>query len=121
MQRFTHRSESSESLLRLSRLGVLHWGVEFPRYLALSAGGLNLGSPEVLWEKDLLLVSHKSYLTLCGPVSCSSPGSSVHGSLQARMLGGSGLPFLPPLELLDSRIKPVSLASPALAGGFFTS
>lgn len=65
-------------LLRLSRLGVLHWEVVFPRYLALSAGGLNLWSSERLWEKDLLLVSHKSYLTLfCDPVSCSSPGSSV--------------------------------------------
>ena len=66
-------------------------------------------------------VRAQSCLTLCDPIDCSPPGSSVHGSHQARMLGGSGLPFLPPLELLDSRIKPVSLASPALAGGFFTT
>ena len=31
----------------------------------------------------------------------------------------SGLPFPPPGDLLDPGIKPVSLTSPALAGGFF--
>ena len=30
--------------------------------------------------------SHQPYLTLCDPVDCSPPGSSVHGILQARML-----------------------------------
>ena len=33
----------------------------------------------------------------------------------------SGLPFLPPEDLPDTRIKPASLASPALAGRFFTT
>ena len=33
----------------------------------------------------------------------------------------SGWPFLPPGDLLDPRIKPASLESPALAGGFFTT
>ena len=33
----------------------------------------------------------------------------------------SGLPFPPPEDLLDSGIKPVSPASPALAGRFFAS
>ena len=28
----------------------------------------------------------QSCLTLCDPVDCSPPGSSVHGSLQARIL-----------------------------------
>ena len=31
--------------------------------------------------------SLQSCLTLCGPVDCSLPGSSVHGILQARILG----------------------------------
>ena len=31
-----------------------------------------------------------------------------------------GLLFLPPVDLPDAGIKPESLASPALAGGFFT-
>ena len=33
----------------------------------------------------------------------------------------SGLPCSPPGDLPDSGIKPVSLLSPALAGGFFTT
>ena len=33
----------------------------------------------------------------------------------------SGLPFLSPRDLLDPRIEPGSPASPALAGGFFTT
>ena len=32
----------------------------------------------------------------------------------------SGLPYLPPGDLPDPGIKPVSLISPALAGGFFS-
>ena len=33
----------------------------------------------------------------------------------------SGLPFPSPRDLPDPRIKPMSLTSPALAGGFFTT
>ena len=33
----------------------------------------------------------------------------------------SGLPFPPPGDLPNPGIEPVSLASPALAGGFFTT
>jgi len=33
----------------------------------------------------------------------------------------SGLAFCPPGDLPDLEIKPMSLASPALAGGFFTT
>jgi len=33
----------------------------------------------------------------------------------------SGLPFPPPGDLLNPDIEPTSLASPALAGGFFTT
>ena len=33
----------------------------------------------------------------------------------------SGLPRLPPADLPDPGVKPVSLMSPALAGGFFTT
>ena len=32
-------------------------------------------------------------LTLCGPVDCSTPGSSVRGILQARILEGIAIPF----------------------------
>ena len=53
--------------------------------------------------------------TLCDPMDYSPPGCSVHGILQA------GLPYPPPGDLPDSGIEPMSLLSPALAGGFFTT
>ena len=34
----------------------------------------------------------QSYLTLCDPMDCSPPGSSVHGILQARMLALVAMP-----------------------------
>ena len=58
-----------------------------------------------------------SCLTLCNPVDCSPPGFSVHGIIQAR----SGLSCPPPGDLPDPGIKPMSLMSPALAGGFFST
>ena len=52
----------------------------------------------------LLLLLAQSCLTLCEPLDCSSPGSSVHGILQARMQewvampssGGSSRPMIEP-------------------------
>ena len=58
----------------------------------------------------------KSCPTLCNPMDCSLPGSSVHGILQAIIL--SGMPFLSPGDLPNPGIEPMS---PALAGGFFTT
>ena len=54
--------------------------------------------------------------TLCDPVDCSPPGSSIHGILQARIL--SGLPFPSPGDLLNPGIKP---RSPALQADALTS
>ena len=39
----------------------------------------------------------------------------------SRQENRSGLPCLPPGDLPDTGIKPVSLKSPALAGGFLTT
>ena len=58
----------------------------------------------------------QSCLTLCDPMDCSLPGSSVHGILQARILE-----WVPPGDLLNPGTEPPSLMSPALAGGFFTT
>ena len=46
--------------------------------------------------------------TLCDPVECSPPGSSVRGIFQED----------PPGDLPDSGIEPSSLMPPALARGF---
>jgi len=67
------------------------------------------------YQDNLVISVTKLCLTLCNPVDCSLPGSSVRGISQARIL--HGLPFLPPGDLLHLEIKP---ESPALAGGFFT-
>ena len=57
--------------------------------------------------------------TLCDPMDCSLPGSSVHGILQARIW--SGLPGPSPGDLPDPVIEPVSLTPSAVAGRFFTT
>ena len=61
----------------------------------------------------------QSCLTLCNPMDCSPPGSSVHGILQARILERVAMPS----SRGSSRPRDwsSSLMSPALAGGFFTS
>ena len=51
-------------------------------------------------------------LTLCDPMDCSLPGSSLHGILQQEYR--SGLPFASPGDLLDSGEE---LKSPALQVG----
>ena len=61
----------------------------------------------------------QSWPTLCDPMDCSPPGSSVHGILQARVLEGVAMPSSG--DLPDPGIKPASLRSPVLAGGFFTT
>ena len=79
------------------------------------------------WEAQTLLVidavcmlshfSHVQLLTTLWTVACQAPLSM--GILQARIW--SGLPCLLPGDLLDPGIEPVSPASLALAGAFFTT
>ena len=56
--------------------------------------------------------------TLCDPMDCSLPGSSVLGLPHQEYW--SGLPCLLPGDLPNLGIKPVSMF-PALAGSFFTT
>ena len=65
-------------------------------------------------------MSLQSRLTLCDPMDCSLPGSSV-GTFFSRQKYWSGLPCPPPGDLPDSGIKLASLLSSALAGKFFTT
>ena len=53
----------------------------------------------------------QSCLTLCDLTDCSPPGSSVHGTLQARILEWVAISF---------QGEPVYPLAPALAGGIFT-
>ena len=70
-------------------------------------GKLNLSK-----VKDLVLVTQLC-LTLCDPMNCSPPGSSVCGILPARILEWVASPSLG--DLPNPVIEPVS---PILAGGF---
>ena len=66
-----------------------------------------------------MLCCAQSCLTLCNHMVCSSPGSSVHGIFQARIL--EWLPFPPPGDLPVPGMETTSLASPALASIFFST
>ena len=71
----------------------------------------------------------KFCLTLCDPMDCSLPGSSVRGISEARILKHLylkniyilELPFPTAGNLLDPWIKPESPASPALSGRFLAT
>ena len=49
--------------------------------------------PLKLEEVTVQYTQAKSYPTLCDPMDCSPPGSSVHGILQARILGQVAIAF----------------------------
>ena len=70
-------------------------------------------------EGGQFCVHAQSWLTFYNPMGCSPPDSAVHENFQARYW--SALPFPTPEDLPDSEIKPTFFASPALAGGFFTT
>ena len=63
--------------------------------------------------------SFQSCPTLCDLMDCSPSAASVHGILQARILEWIAMTSFG--DLPDPGIKPVSLTSPALAGGFLTT
>ena len=58
----------------------------------------------------------KSYLTLCDPMGCSPPGSSIHGISQARIPEWVAIPS--PGDLPDPGIEP---GSPTVQAAFLSS
>ena len=61
------------------------------------------------------VLASQSYLTLCDPMDCSPPGTSVHGALQARTLEWVAIPF----SRESSQPRDQTWVS-CIAGGFFT-
>ena len=60
--------------------------------------------------------------TLCDPMDCSSPGSSVQeDTFPGKNQYWSALPFLPPGIYPTQGLKLVPFASPAMADGFLTT
>ena len=62
-------------------------------------------------------LSRVQLFAIRGTVACQAPLSMGF----SRQEYWSGVPFPPQEDLLDPGIKPESLASPALADGFFTT
>ena len=65
--------------------------------------------------------SLQSCPTLYDPMDCSAPGSFLCPWDSPGKNTGVDCPVLFQRDLLDIGIKPISLMSPALAGGFFTT
>ena len=66
--------------------------------------------------------SLQSYLTLCDPIDCSPPGSSIHGIFQARVLKWVAIAFSRLLSSMWNLPRPrISYVSPTLASGFLTT
>ena len=61
---------------------------------------------------SIVCVGAQSYLTLCDPMDCSPPDSSVHSILQARILEWVAISFSRGFS--QPRVSTLSLASPAL-------
>ena len=83
---------------------------------------LCLDNSEEEWKTEVIKMcarSLQSRLTLCGPMDCSPPGSSVQGILQARILEWVAMPFSRGSSWPG--VKPTTLMSPALTSGFFTT
>ena len=64
--------------------------------------------------KESESVVAQSSLTLCNPMNCSPPGSSVHLILQARVLEWGTIPFCPFLSPEDLPSPGIEPRSPAL-------
>ena len=97
-------------------ISVHHFPVSFSmltsRILSLS---LSNAAASTVSTNAVVLVA-KLCPTLCDPMNCTPPGSSVPGISQAR--SWSGLLFPSPGDLPDPGIEPMS---PVLAGGLFTA
>ena len=50
-------------------------------------------NPDVIWILQSKVKVAQSCPTLCDPMDCSLPGSSLHGILQARILDWVAVPF----------------------------
>ena len=62
------------------------------------------GMVDRAWVSETEVLAAQSHLTLCYPMDCGAPDSSVHGILEY----WSGQPFHSPGDLLDPGIEPGS-------------
>ena len=89
-------------------------GIE-PAFLMSPALAGGFFTTSATWEAEVKLLVAQSCLTLCDPMVCSPPGSSVHRILKARILEWVAIPFSKgfPWSREGTRIS-------CIAGGVFT-
>ena len=68
-----------------------------------------------IWKENVKMLVAQLCLTLCNPMDCSAPGSSIHRILQARILEWVAIPF----SVTSSQLRDQSQVS-CIAGRFFT-
>ena len=81
------------------RRSVPESSLRIPPTMSYVSRGLLL-SPLLVWK--VLVI--QSWLTLCNPMDSGMPGFSVHGILQARILGWVAIPFSRGSSQLQDRI-----------------
>ena len=106
--------EAGKRTIQWQRSGLSILGLQSPWGSLENTFGMQPAVHECMHAMSL-----QSRLTLCDTMNCSLPGSSVHGIFQARTV--EWVATSPLGNLLNPGIEPVSLMSPALAGGFFTT
>ena len=95
-------------------------GVQYYPWCQASTAGLGIyplwirGHHSNMWSDNEVLVA-QSCPTLCKPMDCSPPGSSVYGFLQARILKWIAIPF----SRGSSRSRDQTRGS-SISGRFFT-
>ena len=109
MLKYKKKQQISREYVILGILKKIFFSKIFPELVIIQLNLLSLHC-----AKSLQL-----YLTLCDPMDCNLPGSSVHGTLQARTLDWVAISYSKGSS--NPGIEPVSLMSPALAGEFFTT
>ena len=114
----TEANEQASTRLSIIYLSIIHLLV-YRLSLSMSICVSHL-SVSAIYPPSAYLHLHpkslQSCLTLCDPMDCSPPGSSLHGILQARILEWVAFPFS--RESSQPRARtPVS----CIAGRFFTS
>ena len=97
---------------RLTRKRYINYGFSKPLG-HISVASLIIGNYFIQRKVEVLVP--QSYPTLCDPLDCSPPGSSVHGFLKARILEWIAIPF----SRESSRLRDGTQVS-CIAARFFT-
>ena len=114
---FKKKGLKKKELLEIKNI-IAEMKTKITRRLEVNVEGMSW-KVEQSHESDQIRSVAQSCPTLCDPLDCSLPGSSVHRVSLARIL--KWVVFPTPSNLPYPGIEPTSLASPAFSGGFFAT